>query len=195
MSRIYMIRHGHARAGWDSDPDPGLDELGRAQAAAVAKVVTELTGSARPILTSPLKRCQETAMPLAMQWQVKPEIEPRVSEIPPPFEDLAERTVWLRRVMSGSWEALYDDRQSIGDDYRGWYDDVVAAVVGQKRDVVIFSHFIALNVAYCAATGASDVVSFRPDNASLTIFETNGQKLSLVEKGREAETLVAPGKA
>ena len=37
MTRIYMIRHGKAAAGWDGDADPGLNELGRTQAEAVAK--------------------------------------------------------------------------------------------------------------------------------------------------------------
>ncbi|MEY4230069.1 MAG: hypothetical protein RLZZ362_918, partial [Actinomycetota bacterium] len=36
MTRLYLVRHGRATAGWDVDPDPGIDELGRSQAAAVA---------------------------------------------------------------------------------------------------------------------------------------------------------------
>ena len=40
---------------------------------------------------------------------------------------------------------------------------------------MIFSHFIALNAAFCEATGAQDVVSFAPQNCSLNIFETDGQ--------------------
>ena len=35
-TRIYMIRHGKAAAGWDGDADPGLDDVGRAQAENVA---------------------------------------------------------------------------------------------------------------------------------------------------------------
>ena len=29
MTRVYMVRHGRAAAGWNVDPDPGLDDLGR----------------------------------------------------------------------------------------------------------------------------------------------------------------------
>ena len=36
MTRLYLVRHGRAAAGWDTDPDPGLDEIGRGQAQAVA---------------------------------------------------------------------------------------------------------------------------------------------------------------
>ena len=31
MTRVYMVRHGRAAAGWNVDPDPALDELGRRQ--------------------------------------------------------------------------------------------------------------------------------------------------------------------
>ena len=55
---------------------------------------------------------------------------------------------------------------------------------------MIFSHFIAINVAAGAALGDDRLVAFRPDNCSVTVFETKGSSLSLVEKGREAETKV-----
>lgn len=61
MTRVYMVRHGRAAAGWDVDPDPALDELGRTQSLSVASRL-----SARgplPIISSPLLRCQQTAFP------------------------------------------------------------------------------------------------------------------------------------
>ena len=198
MTRIYMIRHGKAAAGWDGDADPGLNELGRAQAEAVAKKVQALVATPVPIYSSPLKRCQETAAPLAAAWGVTPQIEAGVGEIPPPLEDLTERTQWLRRVMAGTWEGLYRDAVSVesGVDFRGWNDNVVNTLNAFKGEaVVIFSHFIALNAAYCAATGAADVVSFAPENCSLSIFGTDGTSLSLVAQGEETEDMkIALGK-
>ncbi|MGB0314407.1 MAG: histidine phosphatase family protein [Parvibaculales bacterium] len=198
MTRIYMIRHGKAAAGWDGDADPGLNELGRAQAEAVAKKVQALVATPVPIYSSPLKRCQETAAPLAAAWGVTPQIEAGVGEIPPPLEDLTERTDWLRRVMAGTWEGLYGDAVSVesGVDFRGWNDNVVNTLNAFKGEaVVIFSHFIALNAAYCAATGAADVVSFAPENCSLSIFDTDGTSLSLVAQGEETEDMkIALGK-
>ena len=35
MPRLYLVRHGRAAAGWNTDPDPGLDAVGRHQAAAM----------------------------------------------------------------------------------------------------------------------------------------------------------------
>ena len=192
MTRIYMIRHGKAAAGWDGDADPGLNELGRTQAESVAKKVQALVATPVPIYSSPLKRCQETAAPLAAAWGVTPQIEAGVGEIPPPLEDLTERTQWLRRVMAGTWEGLYRDAVSVesGVDFRGWNDNVVNTLNAFKGEaVVIFSHFIALNAAYCAATGAADVVSFAPENCSLSIFDTDGTSLSLVAQGEETEDM------
>lgn len=198
MTRIYMIRHGKAAAGWDGDADPGLNELGRTQAESVAKKVQALVATPVPIYSSPLKRCQETAAPLAAAWGVTPQIEAGVGEIPPPLEDLTERTQWLRRVMAGTWEGLYRDAVSVesGVDFRGWNDNVVNTLNAFKGEaVVIFSHFIALNAAYCAATGAADVVSFAPENCSLSIFDTDGTSLSLVAQGEETEDMkIALGK-
>ena len=198
MTRIYMIRHGKAAAGWDGDADPGLNELGRTQAESVAKKVQALVATPVPIYSSPLKRCQETASPLAEAWGVTPQIEAGVGEIPPPLEDLTARTDWLRRVMAGTWEGLYGDAVSVesGVDFRGWNDNVVNTLNGLGGEaVVIFSHFIALNVAYCAATGAADVVSFAPENCSLSIFDTDGTSLSLLAQGEETEDMkIALGK-
>ena len=92
MPRIYMVRHGKAASGWDGDLDPGLDDLGRAQSEAVAE---ELNGlGPLPILSSPLKRTQETAVPLAKLWNASVSIAPEVAEIPSPTEDLKARTEW-----------------------------------------------------------------------------------------------------
>ncbi|CAI8197024.1 MAG: Phosphoserine phosphatase 1 [Alphaproteobacteria bacterium] len=199
MTRIYMIRHGKAAAGWDGDADPGLDELGRTQAEAVAAKIQSLVNAPVPIFSSPLKRCQETAAPLAAAWGVTPQIEAGVGEIPPPLEDLTARTEWLRRVMAGTWEGLYRDAVSVesGVDFRGWNDNVVNTLNALEGEaVVIFSHFIALNAAYCAATGAADVVSFAPENCSLSIFDTDGTSLSLVAQGEETEDMkIALGKS
>ena len=51
MTRLVLVRHGHASGGWDDDPDPGLDDLGRAQAEAMADLVAPL--GPLPILVSP----------------------------------------------------------------------------------------------------------------------------------------------
>ncbi len=192
MPTIYMIRHGEAAAGWDADMDPGLSEKGRAQSEAVAREIEQKVGRKLPILTSPLRRCRETSEPLATLWGRVPYIEPRVAEVPSAVEDLAERGVWLRRLMAGTWaEANLPENNGNGAlDLIAWRNAVGAALTELKEDTVIFSHFIAINVAAGLATGDDRLVTFRPDNCSVTVFETSGTALKLVEQGREADTKV-----
>ena len=192
MGKIYMVRHGKAAAGWDGDADPGLDVTGHAQAEAVAQDLAARLTSPVAVYTSQLLRCRETAMPLATMWQTQVIVEPRVAEIPSPIEDLVARNEWLRRVMAGSWAELSNDPESAGIDFARWQSDVVAALVtlGTSQHIVVFSHFIALNAAYCAATGVDQIVAFRPDNCSVSVFETDGTALTLLSQGHEADTQV-----
>lgn len=175
MAKIYMVRHGRAEAGFGESMDPGLDALGHSQAEAVAE---KLKGCGPlPILSSPLRRTQETAAPLSRLWNIKPVIEPAVAEIPSPKGmTLEERVTWLRKLMGGSW-------RDVPRDLAEWREDCIASVTEIARDTVIFSHYVAINVIAGAATGDHRVVVFSPDNCSVTIFETDGSNLKLIEKG------------
>ena len=105
MARLHLVRHGRAAAGWDIDPDPGLDDTGRAQALAAGRPARPARAAGRSS-TSPLRRCQETAAPLAARWAVTPVVERTVAEIPSPEGlGMAERVGWLRAAMAGSWAA------------------------------------------------------------------------------------------
>jgi|SRR5579871_4056033 len=181
MPRIHMVRHGHAAAGFDN-ADPPLDSVGREQAEAVARTLAPL--GARAILTSPLARARETAAPLARLWAREPLVEPRVAEIPTPDGlSLSARVPWLRSFMAGSWNAADPALTE-------WRKRVIAMLTGISSDTVIFSHFIAINVGAGQAEGDDRVVVFAPDNCSVTVFETDGKALKLVERGREAATRV-----
>ena len=183
MARIYMVRHGRAAAGFGGAMDPGLDEAGRAQAAAAAKTLAP-RGPLK-ILTSPLLRTRETAAPLAELWQRTPVVEEAVAEIPSPEGmTLEQRAVWLKTLMTGSWR---DVNLRLGQ----WREDVIAALMAQPEDCVIFSHYVAINVAAGAALGDDRIHVFAPDNCSVTLFEAKGGALELIEKGREtAQTKV-----
>lgn len=178
MPRLYMVRHGKAAAGFGGAMDPGLDDLGHRQAAEVAGKLASL--GPLPILTSPLKRTRETAAPLAQLWKREPCVEEAVAEIPSPEGmSLEQRVTWLRALMGGSWR---DVNIRLGQ----WREAVIAALAAQQEDTVIFSHYVAINVAAGAALGDDKVVVFSPDNCSVTVFDTDGGKLRLVEKGHEA---------
>ena len=181
MARLYMVRHGHAAAGFDV-ADPGLDELGRSQAEQAANSLRDRGPLA--ILTSPLARAQETALPLARAWASRPVVENAVAEIPtPPQFTVADRTPWLRKFMSGTW---HDADVTLAE----WRERAVETLAKISKDTVIFSHFIAINVGVGHALGDDRVVVFSPDNCSITVFETDGARLRLVERGHEATTKI-----
>ncbi len=181
MVRLHMIRHGKDGAGFGAELDPGLDDLGRAQAEAVAAELAPLGPCA--LLTSPLLRARETAAPLAALWGVAPVVARQVAEIPSGAVDLKGRRAWLGSVMAGAWSV-------VAPELLAWRRGVVDYLRGLERDAVIFSHFIAINVAVGHATGEDRVRVFRPDNGSITTFETDGGTLRLITLGREAETEV-----
>ena len=178
MARIYMVRHGQAEAGFGGAMDPGLNALGREQAEAVAQIL--VPRGSLPILLSPLRRARETAAPLAALWRVDPMIEDAVAEIPSPKGmNLEERVTWLRNLMGGSW-------RDVPRDLAMWREHCIGTVAAISRDTVIFSHYVAINVIAGAATGDDRVIAFSPENCSVTVFETDGTNLKVIEKGAEA---------
>ncbi len=189
MTRIYMIRHGRPSSTWgeDADPDPGLDSQGRAQAEAAADALMALAPGDRParVFSSPLRRCRETAQPFADRLGVEVEIESRFGEIPTPKAlSEAERGPWLRAVFTGLWREVQGDL-----DYDAWRRSVADAVAAQPG-AAVFSHFVAINAVVTTVTQDERVLAFRPDHASISVFEVGPEGLTLVERGPEAQTQV-----
>jgi broad specificity phosphatase PhoE len=180
-ARIFLVRHGRAAAGWET-LDPSLDDLGREQAEAMADRLAPLGPLA--LVTSPLQRCRETAAALGARWNVEATVEPAVAELPSPDGfAVSERVEWLRIAMAGTWTDL-------GDRYRAYRDSVVAALSAIEVDTVVASHFIAINAAVGAAVGDDRLVIRSLDNCSVTIMEVLDGRLTLVEGGHEADTLI-----
>src|SRR4051794_30130372 len=128
MPTLHLVRHGRAAAGWGDDIDPGLDEIGRAQAVAVAAALAEL--GPLPLISSPLRRTRETAAPLAARWGIEAEIEPLVGEIPSPTDDLAERMAWLPGALRGRWADL-------DEPVAAWRDQLIDYMLARPADAVI----------------------------------------------------------
>lgn len=187
MPRLYLVRHAKPAAACGDDPNPGLDPLGATQATAVARHLAHVIARV-PVYTSPLQRCRETAQPLCDLWQCTPTVLPAVAEVPSPPMDPAARREWLTTAMRGTWRQLQDNAPSGSIDYLQWRRNVVDTLLAMSHDCVICTHYIAINVAVGAAQERDDVLSFRPDHASVTVFDTAAGRLQLVELGREAAT-------
>jgi broad specificity phosphatase PhoE len=188
MTRVHVIRHGRPASTWGgAEDDPGLDDLGHQQAVGVMEVLMALPDDERPrrVVSSPLRRCRETAAPMALALGVELVIDPRVGEIPTPASiPASERPDWLRTAFGGEWGEIVGDL-----DYKAWARSVAAAVAGHP-DTAVFSHFVALNAAVGVATGEARVAAFRPDHCSITTFDICDGRLILSEKGREAQSQV-----
>jgi broad specificity phosphatase PhoE len=175
VSRLYLVRHGKAAAGWGDDLDPGLDDIGRAQAEAMADELAAI--GPLPLVVSPLRRTRETAAALERQWGTTARVERAVGEIESPTGDLTEREAWLRAFMQGSWR----DAGTLED----WRRGVIDALAAMKEDTVIVTHFVAINVAVGHAVADDRVVCFVPDNCSVTALDVDGDRFDVVELGAE----------
>src|SRR5580765_8738336 len=162
MPKLYLVRHARPAATWGEEPDPGLDPTGEKQAQAAARTLAQKLDRV-PIYTSPLRRCRETARPLEQLWQQAAEVLEPVAELPSPPLDVRARQEWLRQVMDRTWPELNDIAPAGSPDYLAWRQTLLDALARIPQDSVVFSHFIAINVAVAAATAREDVVCFRPD--------------------------------
>ena len=136
------------------------------------------------IVSSPLRRCQETAAPLAARWGIEVSVEPMVAEIlSPEGVAMGERVNWLRQAMAGRWTDL-------GARYRAFRDGIVTFLSSCTTPSIVVSHFIAINAAIGAATDDDRLLIRMLDNCSITVVDVVDGRLVLVEGGHEADTLI-----
>lgn len=184
MPLLHLVRHGQAHSAWGDHLDPGLSDLGRAQA---VDTCAELTRTLAPcaIRTSPLARAQETALPLSINWSTSPVVDASFGEIPsPPGVGLPERSTWLRSALASHWADLGPEV----DAWRAALLGAVARVGALGVDTVVFTHFVAINAVVAAATADDAVTVFLPANASVTVLDVPpaGGSPRVVALGSEA---------
>lgn len=178
MTKLYLVRHGEAEKGYTQSLDPALSAKGKAQAETLAERLALWTPIT--IWSSPLLRAQQTALPTAVRWSKIIKTEKRVAEIPAPDGDnLAGRGAWLQNFMTSNW-------RDAPEGLRSWRKSVVDALTSIQEDTIVFTHFVAINVAAGAATGQDKVTCFMPDNASLWSLEVTHDKLLLSALGAQA---------
>ncbi|WP_421120447.1 histidine phosphatase family protein [Aquihabitans daechungensis] len=180
MPRLHLVRHGRAAASWTDHLDPGLDETGAEQARSVAR---DLGSSLAPraIWSSPLLRTQETAAPLAAAWSTTIALSPAFGEVPSPSADPGERGAWLASAMVSRWSDL-------GPAVEVWRSRLLAAVGDAAEDIVVFTHFVAINAVVAAVEDRPEVMVFAPANGSITVIDTGppSGRLTVVDRGAEA---------
>lgn len=158
---LYLVRHGRTAANAGGlllgRADPLLDDVGRAQAAALAAVVPNATR----VISSPLRRCRETAGAFAAPV----EIDERWIEL--------DYGAWDEQPISAigqehwdRWRADLEFRppggetlRELGARVRAACADVAAAAV--DGDVVVVTHVSPLKAALAWALQVGDEVAWR----------------------------------
>lgn len=174
MTRLVLVRHGEAAAGWGDDPDPGLSERGRAQAEAMASALAPL--GPLPVVVSPLRRTRETAAALERVWGVTARVDAAVGEVPSSTDDLGERMAWLRRLLPTPWDEWPPELQA-------WRRSVVSTLAAIEHDAVVVTHYVFITVA----AGSQ---AYAPDYCSQTVLDVADGELRLVSTGGQAVTVV-----
>lgn len=185
MTRLFLIRHGEPEAAWGGAvDDPGLSEAGRAQATVAAGALSTLGPLA--VVSSPMRRCRETATPFEAIAGANALVEPRVSEVVAPA-GVTDRRAWLRENFP--WDPGVARRRwrDVDPALRVWRDSVVRCALGLKRDTAVFSHFIAINALASVAMQSDETIVCIPGYASITEFVVRDGELALVRLG---ETMV-----
>jgi len=182
MTRLLLIRHAEPEAAWgDADDDPGLSERGRAQADAAAQALG--ANGAPAVVSSPLRRCVETAAAFAAPVRY----DQRVGEVRTP-PGIADRRAWLHAnfpFRDANPSRVWSDLDPV---LHEWRTAVLDALRGLSQDTAVFSHFIAINAIVGAALGREQTIVCRPAHASITELSSSDGVLTLVQLGAQIDS-------
>lgn len=180
--QVFLVRHGQAAAGWDSDPDPGLSPLGLQQAQSVCDAFA--SGTPFPLFSSPLRRAQQTAAPLSDIWRIPVQIDPAFIEIPAPKGlSMAERMSWLLSVRDLTW-------QQASEDLWQWRRQMLDRLTAFSEPCIVFTHFMVMNLAAGVALETDRLVHYQPANGSILSLSVGAGVVEIVDLGLQAETRV-----
>lgn len=179
---VFLVRHGEAAASWSQSRDPGLSELGVEQACQAAQQLAQQVSPGTQLLSSPLARARETALPLARTLEQPVAINDAFREIPSPVP-LDQRQDWLRAFMRQRWETQPEELQQ-------WRAAAYRQLLALSEPTVVYTHFLLINAMVGRVTEQAETLCFWPDNASITRLRHLGDSLELGELGRELDTVV-----
>lgn len=177
--KIHLVRHAEAAQRWVEARDPALSPLGHTQAQHSAE---RWPDSPMALRSSPLRRAQETAAPLAQRWTRDVVIDTAFREVPGP-EDLDARAGYIAHLMQASWNDL-------DASIHAWREVLWRALHAVDADTVIFTHFMVINAVVSLLQNAPQLVVFEPGYCSVTVLERHGDTLALADLGSTRTTRV-----
>ena len=181
--KIILIRHGEAASSWEESADPGLSDLGKAQAEACSNELLKLKNiRTYSLISSPLTRAKETSEPLSKEINVPVSINPLFAEIPSPGINLSERKEWLQKIFKMKISDLEMPQKK-------WKDSIITELKNLDKPTIIFSHFMVINIIVSYLKESDLIVSFYPDNCSITNLSKNSKgEIELIKLGSELQT-------
>lgn len=182
-ARLRMIRHGEAVRALDGDTDPGLSLHGVHQALELPGL---LRAGAERLITSPLLRARETALPVAGAFGLEREICADYAELPwRDGQTPTERVAELAEALQLNWSGF--DTQ-----WHAWRARLIDRVMSEAGDVIVVTHFVAINVLVGLALADDRAVVVRPANASITEFHITSDGLRLIALGADTPSFPDP---
>jgi probable phosphoglycerate mutase len=191
---LLLIRHARPLRveGVDGPADPGLSELGRRQAEAMATWLVPEGLDA--VYTSPLRRAVETAEPLGEALALTPTPEAALAEYDaeaPAYIPIEE----LRAAGDPRWMEVPDDIAGFQSRVVEGVDRLTAAHPSQR--IALVCHGGVINVVICAVLGVGPQMLFLPAYTSISrvLIASTGQRslASLNETGHLRMADVPPG--
>lgn len=181
---IYLIRHGEAAQAWDESPDPILSKNGQQQARQLADTYLPMLNLTDfQLVTSPLARAQETAIPFKEVLNISPIINTNFAEIPSPGILLADRRNWLKALFAKKITELAPPQLN-------WRNNIISGIQSLEKNTLIFSHFMTINAIVGWIRGNEQVVSYYPNYCSITKIEKVDNEFFIRELGKELTTVI-----
>jgi probable phosphoglycerate mutase len=197
-TELFIVRHGDAIPDADEIIPSGiyddlpLSRLGREQARDLAGRLGHMSFDA--VYSSPLRRCQETAAPLAQCLDLTPILVPGIKEIrlgdirplPDHGEDLSlltqalkERQIDIVRIAgnTGSWDTIPNSEPSKVFRRRvvTAFDEIARGHTAGGR-IIAFAHGGVVNAYVAEVLGLERDFFFPAANTSITIVRVSGER-------------------
>jgi broad specificity phosphatase PhoE len=193
--RVYVARHGETdwnHAGrYQGQLESTLTDLGRLQALALANAVAE--SGARRVIASPLRRCVETARPIAERLGARVETDDRLLEIAHGtwegrLRDEIERAdaVRMRAWRNAPDTVTFEGGESLADVDHRWRA-FAGALAGENHAVVV-THDVLVRLAILAATrrATGELWLPRVRNGGYALFDNDRGAWTLLEECHDA---------
>ena len=191
-SRLHLVRHGEVfnphGVLYERLDDFSLSETGHQMAAAAAKELATQGREITKLLASPLLRTQQSAAPIAKQFGLAVQSEPRVIEPWNKFKGLRVGPSALLKRPSIVLSLYNPAKPSWGEPFQEIASRMTEAALAawqdtEQGDVVIVSHQLPIWMLYRSSQGLKlphDPRSRRCSLSSITSFEVVDGKLTEV---------------